>query len=413
MKKHYRHENDCLNCGTVLEGKFCHHCGQENLQIKENFGHLMNHAISDYFHFDHQFFHTLKPLLLQPGKLTSEYMAGRRVQYLHPIKMYIFISLIFFILFFKHNNSEEETDGKKHANKEAIAKIKKDMENDKSMNPLQKKIMEGVVENAQNVSVDTTNDTTKKGGFNLTVDKNALAGGNNVKITTTKSKDSTRSKHNWHSAKADNVVVTGAASKHKADKDNDDDDTSDGSFTSRMLKDSKDSTYAAYLNSQKSMPADARDNFFERMFEMKRFAYKKYGDRAKEVFLEDFKHNVPKMMFVLLPLFAVILRFAFWKNKKFYVEHLIFSFHLHCFLFLFLTIIMLLMMLPLTQSFRGWINFAATMGVIIYIYKSLKAVYHRSRWRTISKMIGMSFAYGFVFSFCMLILVMITAVTAV
>src|ERR1700744_2185987 len=101
MKKHYRHENDCLNCGTILEGHYCHNCGQENLQIKEGFGHMMNHAISDYFHFDHQFFHTLKPLLFKPGFLTNEYMAGRRAQYLHPVKMYIFISLVYFLLLFK------------------------------------------------------------------------------------------------------------------------------------------------------------------------------------------------------------------------------------------------------------------------------------------------------------------------
>jgi len=105
MKKHYRTENNCLNCGATLQGKFCHVCGQENLQIKESFGHLMNHAISDYFHFDEQFFNTLKPLLFQPGKLTTEYMAGKRMSYLHPVKMYIFISLIFFVLLFSAGKS--------------------------------------------------------------------------------------------------------------------------------------------------------------------------------------------------------------------------------------------------------------------------------------------------------------------
>src|ERR1700761_6174351 len=100
MKKHYRKENDCLNCGATLQGHYCHVCGQENLQIKESFGHMMNHAISDYFHFDHQFFHTLKPLFFKPGFLTNEYKAGRRAQYLHPVKMYIFISLLYFLMVF-------------------------------------------------------------------------------------------------------------------------------------------------------------------------------------------------------------------------------------------------------------------------------------------------------------------------
>src|ERR1700742_2970029 len=101
MKKHYRQENDCLNCGTTLQGHYCHVCGQENLQIKESFGHMMNHAISDYFHFDHQFFHTIKPLLFKPGYLTNEYMAGRGARNLHPVKMYIFISIVYFLLVFQ------------------------------------------------------------------------------------------------------------------------------------------------------------------------------------------------------------------------------------------------------------------------------------------------------------------------
>src|ERR1700760_5009513 len=101
MKKHYRHEDNCLNCGTILQGHFCHNCGQENLEIKEGFGHVMTHTILDYLHFDHQFFGTIKPLLFKPGFLTVEYMTGRRVRYLHPIKTYIFISVVYFLLLFQ------------------------------------------------------------------------------------------------------------------------------------------------------------------------------------------------------------------------------------------------------------------------------------------------------------------------
>ena len=124
MKKHYRKENDCLNCGTILEGKFCHKCGQENLQMKESFGHMMNHAISDYFHFDDQFFSTIKPLFLKPGFLSNEYMAGRRIRYLHPVKMYIFISLIYFVLLFQTSFKPvtvTETNDKKESKKTLVA----------------------------------------------------------------------------------------------------------------------------------------------------------------------------------------------------------------------------------------------------------------------------------------------------
>jgi hypothetical protein len=402
MKKHYRHENDCLNCGTELEGKFCHHCGQENLQIKENFGHLMNHAISDYFHFDHQFFHTLKPLLFQPGKLTNEYMAGRRVQYLHPIKMYIFISLIFFILIFKHNQEEKKEDIKQLNKTEKNAILKRKLDANPNLTDLQKKSIEAIVTHAPNALVIDTNAVATRPMIDIHTDDSA-------KKKTLKTK----------SISADTTIQSGLTSvkikkhKHVDDDDNDRDFDDKGSFFSRLFDNTEDSTYNMYLVSQQKLPAAERDGFFQRQAIKKQFAYKQYGSRAKEVFLDELKHNVPKMMFVLLPLFALILRFAFWKNKKFYVEHLIFSFHLHCFLFLFLIVVMLINMLPDVYHIHGWANFAAVVGITLYIYKAFRSVYHRSRFRTISKMIGISFTYFFAFTFCMLILVLITAVTAV
>ncbi|OKS85972.1 DUF3667 domain-containing protein [Mucilaginibacter polytrichastri] len=403
MKKHYRHENDCLNCGTELEGKFCHHCGQENLQIKENFGHLMNHAVSDYFHFDHQFFHTLKPLLFQPGKLTNEYMAGRRVQYLHPIKMYIFISLIFFILIFKHGQEEKKEDIKKLSSTEKGAVLIKQLEANPNLTTSQKKKLEAIARNTPDfIKIDTkTIGSTPM--INMTTTSDSL-GKKTLKVNPVKS-DTSIAKGN--EAKLKN--------KHKkldydgdleVDKDND-------TFFSRLLNNAEDSTYADYAVSQQKLPAAERDGFFQRMAIRKVYAYKKYGSRAREVFMEELKHNVPKMMFVLLPLFALILRFAFWNNKKFYVEHLIFSFHLHCFLFLFLTITMLLKLLPDVMHLHGWVDFLGVAGITLYLYKAFRTVYHRSMFRTVSKMIGISFVYLMVFSFCMVGLVLITAATAV
>src|ERR1700753_1739269 len=119
MKKH-RDQKNCLNCGNTFTGNFCNNCGQENLHLKESFGHVMTHAIADYFHFDQKFFHTLKPLLCNPGKLTIDYNEGKRVQYLHPVRMYIFISLVYFLLVFQkdHELVKVNNTGKKPADSE-------------------------------------------------------------------------------------------------------------------------------------------------------------------------------------------------------------------------------------------------------------------------------------------------------
>jgi hypothetical protein len=344
MKKHYREENDCLNCGATLQGKYCHVCGQENLQIKENFGHMMNHAISDYFHFDHQFFHTLKPLLFKPGLLTNEYTGGRRAQYLHPIKMYIFISILYFLLFFKTGHDVvniNETTNNPAATEKSIDSAKKAIAANAFIPPSAKKEIQ------KNLEASKPGKQPKRATYKRDI------------------KDD-RGPNKWFKPNTD------------------------------------DTTYQQYLLNQKKLAEDDKDSFLERQWNKKVFDYRsKYGSQAREMFTEDIQHNTPKMMFLLLPLFALILRVAFWKNRKFYVEHLIYSLHFHCFLFLFLTVLITLQwIIPGSWKITDWVIFAGTLYIIWYIFRSLRVVYHRSIFRTITKMIGMSFMYFLAFAFC-------------
>jgi hypothetical protein len=102
--KLYRSEKKCLNCGAHVESKFCGECGQENIDTHETFVHLVGHFVADYLHFDSKFFRSLVPLFTKPGFLTKEYWAGRRVSYIHPLRLFFFITIIFMIgtsLFFK------------------------------------------------------------------------------------------------------------------------------------------------------------------------------------------------------------------------------------------------------------------------------------------------------------------------
>ena len=354
MKKHYRKEKDCLNCGTLLEGKFCHNCGQENLQMKESFGHMMNHAISDYFHFDDQFFSTIKPLFFKPGFLSLEYLAGRRARYLHPVKLYIFISLVYFVLLFQSGSNPSKTkDAGTKPTKKELAKTNKQLDS--------------VIKDPQ------------------------------VPVF------------------AKNMVA--AAKVDTADQDSDD-DSKDNTISNKyqgyhLPAASHDTSYAQYLANQQKLPPNKRNGFIFSYYNKKAFQYReKYGSMAKEVFLDELKHNIPKMMFLLLPLCALIFQIAFWSNKKYYVENLIYTFHLHCFLFLFLTIIMLLqLIIPAGWHLSDWVTLIATVCIIWYLYKSLRVFYHRNRFRTITKLIGAAFMYFFVFMFCLILVFAVTAIT--
>ncbi len=354
MKKHYRHENDCLNCGTILEGRFCHNCGQENLEMKESFGHMMRHAISDYFHFDDQFFATLKPLLFKPGKLTVEYNTGHRVSYLHPVKMYIFISVIYFLVLFQTGGDNK------------FIKI-----NDSDKADVKKELAQANAEMDKKINDPKTNEGEKIG---LRAAKDA----NNESIKKLNG-DTTKNE-----AKNDSLVFGVNVAKYK--------------------------NYDQYLADQKKLPENKKDGMFKRLFTKNMIYYHdRYGSQAKEMVMESFRHLMPKMMFLILPLCALILYITFIRDKRFYVEHMIYTFHLHCFFFLFIALIMLIQAIfSINNDIMQWVYFAATLYVIWYIYRSLRIVYHRSKFRTITKMFGMSFSYFFVFMCCMMIAIVLT-----
>lgn len=101
-----RQEKVCLNCGTQLSDRFCPHCGQENVEPRESVWHLLVHFFNDFTHFDGKFFSTLKLLLTKPGLLSEEYMNGKRVRSLNPIRMYIFTSAFFFFIYFSTTDTE-------------------------------------------------------------------------------------------------------------------------------------------------------------------------------------------------------------------------------------------------------------------------------------------------------------------
>ena len=114
MSRHpKRKEKDCLNCGTQVIGNFCHNCGQENIHPKESVWHLVSHFFKDITHFDGKFFTSLRYLVFKPGFLSKEYIAGRRVRYLNPIRMYLFTSAIFFLIFFSLFQVDEKSLGMK------------------------------------------------------------------------------------------------------------------------------------------------------------------------------------------------------------------------------------------------------------------------------------------------------------
>jgi hypothetical protein len=91
---------ECLNCGTHLRGQYCGHCGQRARSRLISLWELIRDAFGDLFELDSRLWQTLVPLMIRPGKLTHDYLQGRRARYMPPFRMYLVLSLLFFLVAF-------------------------------------------------------------------------------------------------------------------------------------------------------------------------------------------------------------------------------------------------------------------------------------------------------------------------
>jgi hypothetical protein len=88
----------CRNCDTTLDGLFCPACGQRDVDFERPFFALLGEAVSEAFDLDGRAWRTVRTLFAQPGRLTEEFLAGKRKTYTSPLRLYLFISVAFFLL---------------------------------------------------------------------------------------------------------------------------------------------------------------------------------------------------------------------------------------------------------------------------------------------------------------------------
>lgn len=322
-----RKEKNCLNCGTTVIGKYCHVCGQENMEPKESVWHLISHFFSDITHFDGKVFTSMKDLISKPGFLSTEYMKGKRASYINPIRMYFFTSFVFFLIFF------------------SLFKVD---------------------QNNLNIAVNNTN-IDKMDSAEL---KELSAQMNNGKPLT---KEDLKKQF-------DMASFSIAPGNYKS-------------------KEEYDSLLKAGVK---------KHNWFERMFVYKNIELnKKYHNNKRLAIanvLSKLQHFIPQMLFVMLPLFALFLKFLYIRHKDFYyTDHSIFTIHFYIFVFIAMLLIFGLKKIESFSgaSWLGYINFVLILVIFFYLYKALRNFYKQNRVKTILKYFFF-FSYRFFSNSCFL-----------
>ncbi len=324
-----RTEKDCLNCGAIVHGKYCHVCGQENIVPKETFWHMVTHFFYDVTHFDSNFFHTVHHLIFKPGFLSREYMSGKRASYLHPIRMYVFSSAIFFLLFFSVFQGEIMSTS--------------------SNKPL---------------TLQERNDYIKRLQEKLTVD----TGNSKIKSMLILAKDSS------------GVIMSK--------------DTITGSETEPIISftDENYKTIEEYDSIQRSLPPAMRDGWMWRRLVKKQIEintrYKDNPDEAEEKFTKSILHRLPYMLFVSLPLFALILKLVYVRRKQFYfADHGVFTIHLYVFTFIMLIVIFGFGEMDTLTGWNIWgiLSGLLFLSLFVYLFLAMKRFYKQGGWKTFAK----------------------------
>src|SRR5438067_9908781 len=86
----------CENCGAELQGHWCAQCGQPAIEYRRSFRYVVADLLNEFLNWDSKFFTTIALLILKPWRLTNEFLAGKRVRYANPLRLYLLASILFF-----------------------------------------------------------------------------------------------------------------------------------------------------------------------------------------------------------------------------------------------------------------------------------------------------------------------------
>ncbi len=132
----------------------------------------------------------------------------------------------------------------------------------------------------------------------------------------------------------------------------------------------------------------------------------KSGQTNPQMFFDKIREHLPKMIFLLLPVFAVLMRLVYIRSKILYIKHLIFSFYFHSFIF-FILLIDTLIEMVIPKGFKLYGNIIL-LSIPVYLFSGLKSVYGQSRWKTFIKFTLLALSHGIVFIFTLIAFVIAT-----
>jgi hypothetical protein len=376
----------CENCGAPLTGEFCSQCGQHAIDYRRSILRVLWDAADSFLNWDTKFLHSINQLLIRPWQLTNDFNAGRRARYVHPLRLYLIGSIVFFLLARAIDwNSEGPIQLTAQDRTELAATLNKMVSNDSPLSP----------EERAHVDLARLKLTEAQGA--LTAEQRAelkKAFRTYIKSSVVRKQLSAEERARMATMmarvpKIPDVVVpqfpppviptvptdsAAAASPPTAP-------------SPPVITTPKPETKAPFHFST-GREGETKTPFGLWLEKQVKEKIGEDGSRAK-LFLETLRSNIPGMMLCCIPLFAFILKILYIRKGRFYVEHLVYALHIHTFLYVAVIITSLAVMAAnrTVPVLSGWITGLMTIAIVVQIFLSIRRVYGQGWFTTLIKFV--------------------------
>jgi len=328
----------CENCGSELRGRWCAQCGQAAIDYRRSFRHVIVDVLDSFLNWDSKFFATIGWLIARPWFLTNEFLAGHRVRYLHPLRLYLLASILFFFAV-THWAKSIHLDPDKLSPQDR-AEIATELKNDEDLPPAARaKIQKALKLESPPPEPDKTEEAVKE-------------------------------------------KPPPPAPQDKTEVTNKQGETKRGDF-------------GPFLQLGPEKPSTPFEQWIEARAKEK---IGEHGSKA-QLFFMTLINNLPYMVLCCIPLFAFVLKILYIRRRVFYIDHLIYALHIHTFAYIAIILIWLtakglgrVAPGPLAHSTIGLLWFAFA----VQIFLSIRRVYRQGWFFSVFKFFVGGFVYLFV-----------------
>jgi len=328
----------CENCGAKLAGPHCAQCGQAAIDYRRSFRHVIVDVLDSFLNWDSKFFATIGLLIVKPWRLTNEFLAGKRVRYLHPLRLYLLASILFFFAV-NYGARGLRVDTSNLGSKDR-AEIEADLKNE-DLPPEARAKLERLLREPSPPPLPAAS----------------------------------------LSPAASAVPATSSAPAAP---------TAPPKQTFGPVTDRPFVLFDA--DTKPSTP-------FEKWIEAR--AKEKFGEHGTKfgLFLSTLFSNLPYMMLCCIPLFAFVLKVLYVRRHIFYIDHLIYALHIHTFAYTGIMLIVLATIglnRAIPGTFAGWMIALLWIAFVVQIFLSIRRVYRQSWFISTLKFFTGGFIYLFV-----------------